>query len=371
MQARRIRICNVVLSLQPGGLENGVVNVVNRLDTSMFESSVCCLQEAGEFADRLRREVPVAVMGLRPGNDPLLPLRLASLFRKLDVDIVHTRNAESFFYGVVAAKLARVPAVVHSEHGRKFPETRARSLLQRFLLRHVDAAFTVSAELREALWTHLRIPRDRFEVIANGVETTRFGGPPATCSPTAPPVIGSVGRLVAVKNFPLLLRAVSRLRDAHVLLVGDGPERGKLQALARDLGLESRVEFAGHRDDVSPWLRRMDVFVLPSTSEGMSNTLLEAMAAGVPAIASNIGGNPELIEHGVTGLLFESDSESSLLAQLECLLGSEALRTQLATNAGVRVRQDFSIDAMIHRYEDLYRRVAANLKGVRLVSAGC
>jgi sugar transferase (PEP-CTERM/EpsH1 system associated) len=364
-----VHVCHLVLSLEPGGLENGVVNVVNGLNPGEFRSSVCCLQRSGEFAARLRQDVPVSVMGLQPGNDPVLPLRLAKLLRRTRVDIVHTRNAEPFFYGYLAARLARIPVVVHSEHGRTFPEQPLRAMIQRLLLRGVDAAFAVSAQLRADLVRELGIDGTRMEVLYNGVDTSCFR---AFDAPAAPPGasggrlrIGSVGRLVPVKNYSLLLDAFARLPpgECRLILIGEGPERAALARLADDLGVRDRVEFAGHRDDVPELLRTLDIFVLPSVSEGMSNTLLAAMATGVAALASDVGGNREIIESERSGLLFPSGDAAAAAVQLRRLIASPELRRALGSAGAARVRGTFSIEAMLGRYEDLYRRVWRQKRG--------
>jgi sugar transferase (PEP-CTERM/EpsH1 system associated) len=355
-------------------LENGVVNVVNGLDPALLRSSVCCLQEGGEFAARIRNRTEVVAMGLKPGNDFRLPLRLARLFRAWRVDIVHTRNAEPFFYGLLAARLARVPVVIHSEHGRTFPEKPLRARIQRWMLSNVNAAFAVSQRLKEDLVRELGVSPGRFEVLYNGVDLDRFGSP-STAADSRPAgrdvVIGSVGRLVPVKNYSLLLQAMARLPAgpaSRLVLVGDGPERSLLENLAAALGLRDRVQFAGHREDVPGALQEMDIFVLPSTSEGMSNTLLEAMAGGVTAVASDVGGNSEIIENEVSGLLFPSGDIARAAGQLGRLIGDSALRERLARAAAARVRGEFSIDAMLQRYTKLYTRVWSEANGEPLSS---
>jgi len=296
-----IGVHHVVLSLQPGGLENGVVNVVNRLDRRRFASTVCCLKEAGEFARRIEDpRVTVHALGWVGGTDVALPIRLARLFRRTRAKIVHTRNAEAFFYGFVAAKLAGVPAIVHSEHGRSFDDRPLRLAAQRWLTRFTSAVFTVSEQLKSDLVRFTAIPAAAIDVLHNGVDVDRF----AVREPLSrqrrraawgvgdeDPVIGAVGRLAPVKNHALLLRAVAGSRSrAHVVVVGEGPERESLQALAEGLGIAGRVHFPGHSDDVGSDLAGFDVFALPSRNEGMSNTLLEAMAASLPVVVSDVGG---------------------------------------------------------------------------------
>ncbi len=305
-------------------------------------------------------------MGLKPGNDLAMPLRLARHFRTSRPDVVHTRNAEAFYYGFAGARLAGVPVIVHSEHGRPLPDKPHRMWLQRQLLRHTDAVFSVSEQLKQDLVTHLGVDAAKVEVLYNGVDLDRFGDGDRAGARRALElgtdelVIGSVGRLVPVKNYPLLLRAVATLPPpgATVLLIGDGPDHASLRALATTLGISSRVRFLGHREDVQHLLAAMDVFVLPSVSEGMSNTLLEAMAVGAAAVASDVGGNREIIRAGIDGLLFESGELEQLRCTLLSLAQDAKMRSDLARTGRERVRSVFGIDAMIARYEALYERLA-------------
>ena len=359
--AEPIRVCHVLLSLRPGGLENGVVNVINGLDRTEFVSSVCCLQEKGVFAGRITdTRCEILEFGLRPGTDFSLPRRLMRAFRKLRPDIVHTRNAESFYYGAAAAKLAGIP-VVHSEHGRVFPEKWHRALVQRLMLKNIAGAFAVSRELAHAMVTQIGVRPGRFTVIYNGVDTQRFVARATTSRrASGEVVIGTVGRLVAVKNYGLLLRAVAELpRELPWTLrfIGDGPERERLCALAQQLGVGERVQFLGHREDVAQLLGGLDIFVLPSLSEGMSNTLLEAMAAGVAVVASDVGGNPEIIESDRSGMLFACGDVDGAARKIQALVADSALRARLAAAGIDRVQSTFSMSAMLDQYQNLYRSV--------------
>jgi len=371
---RKIHIQHVVLSLMPGGLENGVVNVINGLDSHRFRSSVTCLQEAGPFAARIRSpDVAIHTLGLRGGNNIRLPLRLAGLFRRTNTDVVHTRNAEAFFYGFLGAKLARVPALIHSEHGRVLPDSPRRMTVQRWFLSFTDGAFAVSDRLRRDLVHHLRVPERRFEVIYNGVDEGRIANADRSRARQSlgatdgEIVIGSVGRLVPVKNYALLLRGFSRVAGpVRLVLIGEGPERASLEALAATTGIAARTHLLGHREDVAELLVGLDIFVLPSFSEGMSNTVLEAMAAGVPIVASNVGGNSEIIQDGLSGLLFESENEPELTDRLVRLIGDPELRAQLGRAGQERVMREFSMGAMIRKYEALYERVARRERRIRV-----
>lgn len=365
----RLHIAHIVLSLQPGGLENGVVNVINGLDRTRFRSSVVCLKVAGEFASRIQApDTQVVAMGMKPGLDWRIPFRVARWLKQERVDIVHTRNAESFFFGSVAAKLARSPHLIHSEHGRTFDDKPRRFLAQRVLTRWTDRVFAVSSQLKEDLCHHVRLKPGQIDVLHNGVDLSRFNQASDARErarnllnlPSTVLVVGSVGRLVAVKNFGLLLDALASpaLSHVHAALIGDGPLRGELQSKINAHGLTQRVHLLGHRDDVPALLPGLDVFVLPSISEGMSNTLLEAMACGIAPVASRVGGNGEIVTDGESGFLFESGSEPGLRQALEALCHDNDLRRSIGQRARQRVLSAFDIRVMIRNYEALYERVA-------------
>ncbi len=365
-----IHIQHVLLSLRPGGLENGVVNVVNRLDPERFRSSVCCLQASGEFAQRITRsDVPVHEMDLRKGNDPMMPLRLARLFRRTGTDIVHTRNAEAFFYGAVGARMAGIGTVIHSEHGRTLPDTFRRMALQRWLAPLANMTFAVSEQLKLDLVKHVRLAKDRIHVIYNGVDLGRFASTDRVRARAllgvdqATTVIGSVGRLAAVKNYKLLVRAIAAIPGVDLVLIGDGPQRGQIEAEAAAAGICERVRLLGHREDVAELLPGLDVFVLPSLSEGMSNTLLEAMACGLPVVASRVGGNVELVRNGVTGILFPSEDAEALSTALRPLCADAGLRATMGLQGKRRAREQFGIDTMIDAYQSMYARAIARFRG--------
>lgn len=366
---KRIHIQHVVLSLDPGGLENGLVNVVNHLDHTSFRSSVCCLKQGGKFAERISNsETIVCEMGWRGGNNPLVILKLARLFRETGTDIVHTRNEEAFFYGFVAAKLAGVKTIIHSEHGRIFPGKPYRMLLQRLFSRHTDAIIAMSEDLRQKLNRYVGIPADCIQVIYNGVDLNRFGiankhevRKRMRLSEDSI-VIGSVGRLVPVKNYRLLLEAIREIQSQlnnrlNVVLVGDGPERLALENYAMENLRPGTAVFVGYQACAEEFVPAFDIFVLPSLSEGISNTLLEAMAMGVPVVASKVGGNPEIVNDGESGLLFFSGNLQQLKQQLMALINNPSERLRVGNNGASLAINRFGVDLMVKQYADLYKRV--------------
>jgi sugar transferase (PEP-CTERM/EpsH1 system associated) len=294
--------------------------------------------------------------------------------------VVHARNFGSL-EAVAAARLARVPGVVHSEHGYELETLSGlpfrRRILCRTLFPLADAVFTVTADLRNYHSKQSWLAARNFRVIYNGVDTEKFS-PRSGAGlrmrkqlgiPEASVVIGSVGRLVPIKDYSTLLDAAEILlrqrRDVHVLLVGDGPERTGLQdRVARSAILTGRVTFAGASDNVPDLLNALDVFVLPSISEGMSNTILEAMASGLAMVVTRAGGNSELVEDGRSGLLFAPRDLQALAQLLLGLFEDSGKRLSLGAAARARAVEHFGLASMIRQYRDLYLELAA-FRGVR------
>ncbi len=288
--------------------------------------------------------------------------------------IVHSRNWGAI-EAVPAARLARVPVVIHSEHGYELEMidglSRRQQIFRRLAYAMADAVFTVSQDLRDYHARQAGIPASRIRVIYNGVDTGKFAprremrlqARNQLGLPEGSFVVGAVGRLVPIKDHTTLLKAVEVLAhrgiEVRVLLVGAGPELGRLERyVANSAVLAQRVLFCGSSDSVADLLNAMDVFVLSSVSEGMSNTLLEAMASGLPAVATRAGGNPELIEEGCSGWLFRPGDDADLAGRLEQLASHAELRQELGRRARKRAMEHFSIERMIQEYQNLYRELA-------------
>lgn len=365
---RKLTVLHVVLSLDVGGLENGVVNLINGLDDSNFRSVVCCIKHGGAIAGRITKPtVKVYELGHYGGYSVQAALRLAEIMRQENVDVVHTRNLKAYFFGFLAAKISRTAAIVHSEHGRDYPFRRWKMLMQRVFSYRTDAIVALSNDLKRSLIDHVGIGSRKVKVIVNGVDTDRFASKDAGevryglgVSPETI-VIGAVGRLVAVKNIGELFRAVKELlgsgREVHVIVVGDGPLRQELNGLASTLAISENVRFLGERDDVHALYNAMDIYALTSTNEGISNTLLEAMASGLAVVASSVGGTPEIVKDGETGLLYPSGQVSVLVDLLGRLVDQHDTRMNLGCNARRYVEQERSLCGMVHQYEELYRSV--------------
>ena len=364
-------LVHVIHQLGMGGLENGLVNLLNRMPAERYRHVIVCMTSCGDFGDRIRNDA-VAIHEMRRGEVPLALVywRLFRLFRRLRPTIVHTRNL-SGLDALLPAVLAGVPVRVHGEHGRDMDDldgSNARHRRLKRLFRPLVTRYTaVSRDLARYLESAIEVPAGRVHQIYNGVDTSLFR-PRAGDSPSEamrserPFTIGTVGRLQPVKNQLLLLRAfaaaVSRaprsMDTASLLIVGEGPMRPALESAIVEFSLHSRVHLAGARNDIPDALREMDVFVLPSLAEGISNTILEAMATGLPVVATRVGGNSELIEDERTGALVETGDWSALADRLIAYASDAALRARHGRAARARAEREFSLDAMVQSYTALY-----------------
>ena len=380
MSDRRPLVAHVIYRLQTGGLENGLVNLINRLPRERFRHAVVCLTEATAFAARIEREdVRVHELHKREGNDPALAWRLWRLFRAMRPAIVHTRNLAALEAQLPAA-LAGVPCRIHGEHGWDVhdPDGRSRRyrLVRRLYRPFVHRYVTVSAHLRGYLVGHVGVARERVETICNGVDTARFR--PGRRRDLLPEgfageddvVCGWVGRMEAIKDPVGLARAFAAARRGggagarlRLVMVGDGSERAAVERALAAGGARGAAWLPGAREDVAELMRAFDVFVLPSRAEGISNTVLEAMATGLPVIATRVGGNPELVEEGITGTLVPPRDPQALAAALARYAGDPVLRAEQGRAARERAELRFSIAHMVRRYESLYGRMLVERLG--------
>lgn len=374
-----IRIMHVVDNLGKGGLENGLVNLINGLDPARFEHVVYAMRQLGPNADRLPGSVRVICMGKRDSDFPVQLPRLVRDIRKIDPHIVHSRNWAGV-EAVAAARWVRSCAAVHSEHGLETAtqagEPRRRAWFRRMAYELADRVLAVSYQLRDLHAARTGFAARRIEVIHNGVDGGRFFPDPAMRARMRLEMgiagdefcIGCVGNLLPVKDHMTVLRAMERAAAAgkrwRLVIAGEGSERPKLAAfLDGHPDWKARVSLPGISDRIPELLNAMDTYVLPSLSEGISNSLLEAMSAGLPVIATNTGGNPEVVVDGESGLLFSVGDFPTLAEKLVLLERNRKLRATLGERARARVRDEFSIDSMIRNYARLYeslgRRTAA------------
>lgn len=370
-------IVHIVYSFRVGGLENGMVNLINRLPRDAYRHVVIALTDYDpQFCQRIKREdVRFIALHKSPGHGAKLFPRLYRLLRELQPDIVHTRNLAALEMSL-PAWLARVPVRVHGEHGRDVDDpdgsNRAYQWVRRLYSPCVTQYIALSRDLASYLTHTVRIAGRRVATICNGVDADRFHPAPdgvrerVEGSPFETPslyVFGTVGRVQAVKDHVGLLRAFGRMRREHgeavaharMVIVGDGPLRGDLERCIAEEGLAEVVWLAGERADVAQLMRSFDCFVLPSLAEGISNTVLEAMASGLPVLASRVGGNPELVRDGVDGVLLPAaDAAAWAECMAQCAQHGERGRT-MGEAARARIEAEFSLSGMVRRYDELYQ----------------
>jgi len=352
-------------TLGPGGAERVLFEVVTRLDRERFKPIVCCLKQPGVVGDALiARGIPVhhGILASRFSPAPL-PV-LVRLMRRERIRIVHTINQPlNTTWGVVAGRLAGLPIQVASVHGmRGLPRKTQRRIVNRVLRPSIDAVIALSAAHREYLVAEEEIDPRKVRVIHNGIDLERFR--PDTPLrradlglPDDAPVVGVVAGLRPEKAHDTFLRAAAVVRDrlpsARFVLIGDGPERERLAGLTGALGLESRVHFLGRRDDVADLLPLLDLSVLPSRSEAFPLAILEAMAAGRPVVASEVGSIPDMVVPEETGLLVPPDDVGRLADAIARLLADPGLARRMG-EAGREQVQRFDVRRMVREVEDLF-----------------
>ena len=363
---QRIRVLYVVNNFVAGGAERHLLELWRRIDRTRFAVEIACFRREGHFtAEVAALGWPIHDLGMpktiyAPGGLRGLA-RLIHLTASLRPDVIHGYLFGPNLFAAIAGRLCGVRVVVVAKRNVDRFETKRQVLVQRIahrLATHVTAVSDVVADTSVALG----VPRSRVTVIPNGVDIDRFGGPALTMAELGlvadGPVIGSVGCLELRKDYGTLLDALARLdrrgMHVHALLVGEGREHAMLLERARTLGLASRVHFLGERPDVERLLPLMDVFVLSSREEGIPNALLEAMAAGRPAVATAVGGTPEVLEDGRTGWLVPAEDADALAAALAEALGDRPEAARRAGAARVEMREHRSIDAMARRHEAFY-----------------
>jgi sugar transferase (PEP-CTERM/EpsH1 system associated) len=366
----RIHIVHVVRTgFAGGGMENGIINVANRLPTDQYKISICALDKAETFSQRIQRRsseyylLPPA----RSGVDSTLVWRLARVLRRSNADVVHSHNWGTFLYAILAAKLARV-RVIHGEHGKNPTEfgreSRRKRWTKSLLGPRVDRLVTVSRALA-AEWNDYGVPARKILNIPNGVDVERFCPRPVNGQERRtfglPPdgfIFGSIGRFDSLKNYEFLIasfeRVASLLPASHLVLLGDGPCKDRLKRKIDELKLNNLVYLIGRRSDPENFLRALDVFVLPSKYEGMSNVVLEAMATGLAVVCADLPSHREVFEADREGVVVSPLTVDKLAKALVSLAYNRERCRALGLAAREKVVRRFSLDRMVLDYEQLY-----------------
>ncbi len=370
---RPIRVAFVLHAMQVAGAEVLVKETIRQLG-SRIQPTVLCLDAVGPLGHELRSGgIDVVCLGRRPGRDWSIAWRMASVLQERCVDVVHAHQYTPFFYAALACVLTGFrPRLILTEHGRHFPDivSPLRRMVNRLIMdRLADAVNAVCHFSARSLARVDGFSGGRIQVIENGIDVAQYR-PSHDRSALRRKLgltpdrryVANVARLHPVKDQATLVRAFSMVAATHaevdLLLVGDGPERGRLQALVTEMGLVTRVNFLGVRSDVPDILRAADLFALTSVSEAASLTLLEAMAAGLPVVVTDVGGNPEIVRDGQEGLLVPRGDAEKTAAALLRLLRNPNEAESLGQAGARRVQERYRLERTIESYGELYERLS-------------
>ena len=367
-------IAHVIFRLDVGGLENGLVNLINQMPPGVYRHAIICVTSATEFRNRITAsDVTIIELNKKPGKDLMVYWRFFWALRRLRPDVIHTRNVNTIEFQPIAA-LAGVRTRIHGEHGWDVHDLHGTSrkyrVLRKIVRPFIDRFIVVSTGLRDYLTESIRVPPERVVLIYNGVDLGKFcpretrerETKQADSAGGEPIVIGTIGRMKEVKNQRLLAKAFIGLANqcpdgrsrVRLLMVGDGPLRNGLMNDLSKARLKAVSSFPGARDNIAELLRGIDIFILPSRNEGISNTILEAMATGLPVVATRVGGTPEIVFDGITGTLINDDDVPGLMSAISNYVEDPELRRRHGLAARERVQADFNLDLMVGKYLDVY-----------------
>jgi glycosyltransferase involved in cell wall biosynthesis len=363
----RKRIAHVTFDMSIGGAEQVIYQIIENRDRRRFDVSILCLNKPmGAFGNELAKKgYDVFVFGRRPGLDVKLISWIRKYISRNKVDILHCHQYTPYVYGVLGAALTRTK-VIYTEHGRFYPEQRRlkRLIVNPFLCLLTDYVTAISYATRDALVQFEKFPVGKIHVVYNGIDERKYRGAEeeglkeslGICDSAE--VLGTVARLDAIKNQSMMLKALKIVHqtypNTYLIIVGDGPERKRLESQAAAFGLSQYVIFAGFKVDAHRFYRIMDIFLLTSFSEGTAMTLLEAMASGVACIATDVGGNREILEDNVSGVIVPSDDELTLAERICQLINDKKVRQKIGEAGTKRFYEKFTVDKMVKAYEKMY-----------------
>ncbi|MCI0667482.1 MAG: TIGR03088 family PEP-CTERM/XrtA system glycosyltransferase [Methylococcaceae bacterium] len=378
-------IAHIIHRLGIGGLENGLVNLINAIPRDRFRHCIVCLKDSSDFALRIQSDdVPVYTLNKNEGRDWTLLFRVYRLFREIKPDIVHTRNLAAIECQLPAC-LAGVQGRVHSEHGWDVYDPFGNNLKYQFLRRLyaplIQRFIPLSQELADYLRHKIHVPERKITRICNGVDTGLFNGNPDRRAPLPDTLfpepgmvrIGTIGRMHGVKDQTTLVKAFLYLirsrpewkNTIRLVLVGDGPLRAEAMRLLDAENASGLAWLPGARNDIAEILRGLDLFVLPSIAEGISNTILEAMASGLAVVATGVGGNADLVVDGITGRIVPKQDSESMAKAIEFYIENPDLRRCHGRNGLDRIKKEFSLGRMVEKYLGVYSELEASSAAVK------
>ena len=366
-----MRVLHVVETLEIGGAERVVTDLVSHM-TEDIESFVCCLKQSGPMAERLPEGVKVFELMAPEGNSVKVPLKLARIIRSQRIDIIHSHNWSTFVESGLAVKIVNNKPIISTIHGMytEYEDTivaeikkNIRRIIERFLAKNFYKICAVSSKIEEYTVPHLNVPAETVCTIINGIEIERKKKQSRIQRKELELelndiVLCFVGRIAKVKNLKYLLSVmpdiIKSIAGVKLLIIGDGDERVPLERYSKHMGLTENVLFCGFQENPMDFLTIADIFVLTSLYEGVSIALLESMAAGIPSVVTDVGGNKDVVKDSVTGFIVPLNSKNELTDRLKRLINDSELRKSFATESRKRVNDYFNIKNTVERYHDIY-----------------
>lgn len=364
---RKVRLMQITHDLAIGGLQQVVNTICKFIDRRKFDVSVLCLRNLGPLAEEIKsRSIPVFFLPQKEsGTDYFSFLKVAKVLHREQIDVIHTHNTQPFVDGTLGGLLAGVKTFVHTEHGRIFPAKKRYMLAERIMSRYAHKVVAVSEHSYNNLLKYEKISKRKLLVIQNGIDSTTYSRDIDVKQKrrdlgigTDQFVLGVAARLVREKGLIYLVRAMSKVVEKMpsvcLIIAGKGAEEESLRREAESLSLSGNILFLGERLDIPEILKTIDLYVLPSISEGLPMVILEAMAAGCPIVASKVGGIPSVIQHGINGSLVESGDKDSLASEILRVAEDKGLRLRYSSNSRTLFERRYSAEIMMRKYERLY-----------------
>lgn len=363
-----MNICYIITGLEPGGAEKLVLDFARKIGESNHRCIVCSLFGKGKlWEDTQMRNVEVIFLSRKSKRNPLIIFSLYRILKRIKADIVHTHLIHATLYGILAARLAGIRVRFTTEHNTSNWQSQYFLLhfLYRWIVQKNKKLFAISEAVKQRMISIGKLDEAKIDVLYNGIDVENF---PYNRSYSKKhkqnynkPVIGTIGRLDPRKGFRYLLEAavviIQRFPESTILIIGDGKERSFLEEYRVTLGLKNEnIRFLGFRRNTEMYLNQMDVFILPSLEEGLGIAILEAMASGVPVVATSVGGIPEIVIHGETGILVEPKNPKALAEATISLLNNSTKAKRISRRAREMVVEKFSLDGAVHRLLKEYRQ---------------
>lgn len=366
---KKIKIAHVVGCLSLGGLELEVIKLLNRLDKTRYQSALIATEKITPGARALvAPEIELLALNKSAGLQWPVISQIAAFCREHDINILHSHNWTTMLYGVLAGMRARVPIMIHGEHGREthdYAPNFKQRLASRFLARRCDLITAVSEDIIPLLLAEWNVPAQKIVKMPIGVALHEFdfhadrrAAKARLQVPEQAFVLGAVvGNFRAVKDMPTMFRAFQIVRQKipnALLLVAGGGNQKIAEQQAAEIGVAAAVKFLGERRDIARVMAAFEVYVNSSIYEGMSNAILEAMAAGAPVVATAVGGTPSIVRHELTGLLVPPQAPEQLAAALQLLQPDQALYKSIRRNARAYVERHHAHEHYVQRHEHIY-----------------